>query len=100
MAIAIGFGGAGALFGILALFYPSVLSPLNRVWMAFGALLHRIVNPIVMGVIYFLVFTPMGLLMRIFGFDPLRVKSGHGPGSYWIKRDDAGPAPETMTKQF
>jgi len=60
LAIAVG-------FAVIAAVYPGVLGPLNRLWLAFGKLLHRIVSPLVMGAVYFLAVTPTGLLMRLRG---------------------------------
>jgi hypothetical protein len=54
---------------------PYVLRPLNIVWLKFGLLLHRVVNPVIMGLLFFIVFTPMGMLMRLFGADLLRLKA-------------------------
>jgi hypothetical protein len=63
-----------SVFLILALKNSNILSPLNKIWFKFGILLGKIVSPIVMGMIYFLVVTPTGLLMRLFGKDILNLK--------------------------
>ena len=63
-----------AVFLIASLVAPSILAPLNRLWTQFGRLLHRIVSPIALGILYYGVVTPTGLLMRLFGKDPLRLK--------------------------
>src|SRR5215218_5378435 len=63
--------GVAALFLVLALVAPAVLRPLNRVWMLLGALLNRIVAPVVLGVMFYLLFTPYGYLMRLAGKRPL-----------------------------
>lgn len=91
---------AALIFLLLALFQPRLLSPLNRVWTKFGLLLHKVTNPILMGVIFFLACTPMGVGMRLFGFDPLRRKFDPAAESYWITRDPAGPPPDSMKNQF
>ncbi|TVR10341.1 MAG: hypothetical protein EA385_04310 [Salinarimonadaceae bacterium] len=78
---------------------PRALKPLNVLWFRFGMLLHRIVSPIVMGFLFFVTVTPIGLLMRAFGKDPMRLKRSEAK-SYWIERDPPGPPPESMTKQF
>jgi hypothetical protein len=88
------------VFLVLALTIPGVLAPLNRLWLKFGLLLHRIVNPVVLGFMFFVVITPMGLLMRAFGKDPLRLKFDRAAQSYWIPRDPPGPAPESLKDQF
>jgi len=90
---------AAALFLIAALLWPSSLHPLNRLWMKLGLVLHRIVNPIVMGLLFYGTIFPTGLVMRMRGRDLLRLKRDPGAESYWITRVP-GPAPETMKDQF
>jgi hypothetical protein len=89
-----------AAFLALALAAPAVLAPLNRLWLRFGLLLHRIVNPIILGIMFFVVITPIGVLMRLFGKDPLRLKRDGAVRSYWIPREPPGPAPESLKDQF
>jgi hypothetical protein len=91
--------GSAAFLGA-ALAWPRVLAPLNRIWYRFGLVLHRVVNPVVMAVLFFAVVTPTGFLMRARGFDPLRLKWDAGARSYWISRAPSGPAPKTMHRQF
>ena len=79
---------------------PKILAPANRLWMQFGLLLHRIVNPVVMGLIFFLTVTPTGLIFRLLGKDPLRLKFDREAKTYWIDRTPPGPPPETMSQQF
>jgi len=90
----------GAAFLICALAFPSALAPLNRLWLRFGLLLHKIVSPIVLGIMFYLVITPTGLLMRGLGKDPLRLKLDRQSSSYWIERVPPGPPPESMNDQF
>src|SRR3989304_4242440 len=90
----------GAVFLLAALAFPAVLAPLNRVWTKFGLLLHKVVSPIVLGIMFYLVVTPTGLLMRLFGKDSLRLKLDRQLGSYWIERTPPGPAPESLKDQF
>ncbi|MBX3591995.1 MAG: hypothetical protein KF755_13920 [Burkholderiaceae bacterium] len=90
---------ASAAFGATALFFPSVLTPLNRLWMRFGALLHRIVSPIVLALLFFVVITPFGLVMRLLGKDPLKLRS-EPVQTYWIDREPPGPQPESLNNQF
>ena len=92
--------GVGAAFLGLALLFPSILAPLNRLWTKFVLLLHRIVNPLVMGLLFFLVVTPIALIMRVLGKRPLDLELDPDAASYWIQRDPPGPAPETMKQQF
>ncbi len=89
-----------ALFLAAALVCPSLLGPLNRAWMRFGVLLGRIVNPIVTAVLFFVVFTPAGLLLRALGKDPLRLKRTPQAITYWIPREPAGAPRDTLAKQF
>ncbi len=88
-----------ATLGATALFLPSVLTPLNRLWMRFGALLHRIVSPIVLALLFFVVITPFGLVMRLLGKDPLKLRS-EPVQTYWIDREPPGPQPESLNNQF
>jgi hypothetical protein len=91
--------GAG-IFLLLALVIPDVLAPANRLWMKFGELLHRIVSPVALTIVFFVTVLPVGLLMRLFGHDPLRLKIDRSAASYWIRRDPPGPAAESMNNQF
>ena len=84
----------------VALIRPSLLAPFNQAWMKFGLLLHKITNPVIMGLIFFLTVTPTALIMRAMGKDPLRRKFDPSATSYWIDRDPPGPEPETMKQQF
>ncbi len=91
-----------AALGFLATAFaaPAVLRPLNLVWLKFGMLLHRIVNPVVMGLLFFGVFTPMGLIMRLFGADLLRLRTKTGATSHWILRAEENVEKSSMTNQF
>jgi len=90
----------GAIFLLAALVFPAVLRPLNRLWLRFGLLLHKIVSPVVLGIMFFLVITPIGLFLRARGKDPLRLKPNPRSSSYWIERVPPGPAPESIKDQF
>jgi hypothetical protein len=92
--------GLALAFLLVALSRPALLNPLNRGWFLFGLLLHRIVNPLVMGLLFFGTVMPIGLLMRLFGKDPLRLKFDSTAESYWITRDPPGPAAGGMKNQF
>jgi predicted membrane metal-binding protein len=89
-----------AAFAAVALVAPGLLAPLNRLWFRFGLLLHRILNPVVMGFIFFGAFLPMGLLVRLLGKDLLRLKRDASAETYWIVRDPPGPSAGSMKKQF
>ena len=69
------------------------LRPLNRLWLKFGLLLHKVVNPIVMALVFFGTVLPTGLIMRVLGKDLLRLKRQPDANSYWIERRPPGPAP-------
>jgi hypothetical protein len=86
-----------AAFLAAAIIKPSLLHPLNRLWMRLGLLLHKIVNPIVMGLLFYGTIWPTALVMR--RRDLLRLKREPGANSYWITRQP-GPLPETMKDQF
>jgi hypothetical protein len=88
------------IFLAAAYIAPRLLTPLNYVWFKFGLLLHHIVNPIVMALIFYGAVLPTGLAVRAFGKDLLRLKRDPAAKSYWIERDPPGPAPESMTRQF
>jgi hypothetical protein len=90
----------GAAFLILAFFAPRLLRPLNILWFKFGLLLHHIVNPIVMGALYYGGVVPMGFIVRLTGKDLLRLKFDKAATSYWIPRDRPAPPPGGMTRQF
>ena len=78
------------IFLILALLNSNLLTPLNSIWIKFGELLGRIVAPIIMAIIYFIIITPIGLFMRLIGKDLLKLKFSKNK-SYWIKRDKNKP---------
>jgi hypothetical protein len=92
--------GIAALILVVTLVRPGLLHPANRAWMKLGLLLGRITNPIVTALLFYLVFTPMGLLMRLLGKDLLRLRSDPNATSYWIERRPPGPKPESMAQQF
>ena len=69
-------------------------------WFQLGLLLHKVVNPIVMALVFFGTVLPTGLIMRALGKDPLRLKWQADANSYWIERRPPGPAPESMKDQF
>jgi hypothetical protein len=87
-------------FLAVAILRPAILHPLNSLWMMLGLLLGRIVSPVIVAVLFILVFTPAGLISRVLGRDPLRLRPDPGADSYWISRHPPGPGPETMSKQF
>jgi len=83
-------------FLILALTNSKILTPLNKIWFKIGIILGKIVSPFIMGIIFFLVVTPTGLIMKLFGKDLLNLKY-NSKNSYWIKK--VGPKSK-MKNQF
>src|ERR1700722_2977223 len=92
--------GAAAVFGAAALLYPAALAPLNRLWLRLGLLLYKVVNPIVMALIFYTAVLPTALVVRLMQKDLLRLKRDPAAASYWIEREPTGPASETMKHQF
>jgi hypothetical protein len=86
-------------FIAIALTRPTALQPLNRLWFAFGLLLGRIVSPLVLGILFFLIITPVALGGKLFGRDALRLKR-RITASHWIPRDPPGPALDSFKHQF
>ena len=85
------------IFLILGLLNSKILTPLNKSWIKFGELLGRIIAPIVMGIVYFIILTPISLLVRLFGKDLIGMKFNKNLKTYWIKRKkNLG----SMDKQF
>ena len=84
------------IFLILTLFNSKALTPMNKLWTRFGFFLGNFISPFVMGVIFFFVVTPIGLLMRLFGKDVLNLKINKS-NTYWIKKTNKK---SSMEKQF
>ena len=84
------------IFLILGLLNSKLLSPLNNIWIKFGEILGKIIAPLVMALVYFLILTPISLLVRAFGKDLLGLKYVKQQNSYWIKKKNVG----TMDRQF
>ena len=85
------------IFFILGILNSQLLTPLNKLWFKFGMFLGLIVSPIVMGIVYFLVVTPIGIFMRLLGKDLLKTSKAKNASTYWIKRIEKQ---STMKKQF
>jgi predicted membrane metal-binding protein len=91
---------AAVLFAAFAAVAPRLLHPLNILWMRLGALLNRIVSPVVLGSIYFLLLTPIAAAMRSRGRDVLHRRFDPKLRTYWIPRDPPGPKVENFPRQF
>ena len=74
------------IFLVLGLLNSKILTPLNRLWFKLGIFLGKIISPIIMGIIFFLVVTPTGLIMRLLGKDVLNLKYNKNK-SYWIEKN-------------
>jgi hypothetical protein len=92
--------GIAALCLAAALFYPTILRPFNRLWLKFGLLLHKVVNPIVTALVFFGTVLPTGLIMRALGKDSAAPQTAAQRHSYSIERRPPGPTPESMKDQF
>ena len=91
---------AAAVMLAVALAAADWLAPLNRAWTKLGLLLFKVINPIVMFLIFITCIVPMGVVMRLFGWDPMRRKFDSAATSYWIPRDPPGPPGASMKNQF
>lgn len=92
--------GLAAIFGLLAILKPALLAIPNRLWTRLGVLLGKVVSPIALGVLFYGLIAPMGVVARLIGKDLLRLKLDAAADSYWIRRDPPGPPPKSMTNQF
>ena len=90
---------AALLFAALAAASPNVLALPNRLWFRLGELLGRVVSPVVLGAMYFVLITPLAVVLRLAGRDALRLRP-RPADSYWIERDPPGPSPESFRNQF
>ena len=95
--VAIALTALGALLGVLGVSVPDRLGPLERAWMDLAHLISKVTTPIFMGVVFFLVITPIALLMRLFGKAPMRPR--HGSATYWVARDPSATRGD-LTRQF
>jgi len=92
------FMALGTLLVLAGLVVPARLGPIYRAWMGFALLLSRVTTPVFMGIVYFLVLTPTGGIMRLFGKNPIRRPLSEG--SFWIRRPAGDGQRGTMKHQF
>ena len=92
--------GVAALLVTVSTLRPQVLALPNHSWLKLGLLLNKIVSPIILSSIYFVVFAPVGLLFKLLGKDLLALRLDERAKTYWISREPPGPKPETMINQF
>jgi hypothetical protein len=90
----------GAALALVTITRAHWLAPIKRAWMKFGELLNRVVSPIVMGVIYFTVFTPVAIVMRLAKRDALDRSYDAAAPTYWKRRDPPGPADDSFKNLF
>ena len=86
-------------FAVAAFLAPQILSPLNRLWFGLGLLLGKIVSPIVLGLIFFVLITPVSFVTRLFGRDELKIKK-RTVESYWVDRSPPGPQAASFKNQY
>jgi uncharacterized membrane protein YhaH (DUF805 family) len=89
-----------AVFAVITVVAPQLLAALNRGWFLLGQAMHKVVNPLVMGLIYFGCVVPTGLVLKLLGKDTLRLRRDPEATSYWIVREPPGPARGSMSRQF
>jgi hypothetical protein len=90
---------AGVL-ALVALVRPKLLARINWLWTKLGLLLGKVVSPIALGILFYAVLTPLAVVMRLRGKDPLRLKLDPAADTYWILRKPPGPPPDSMGNQF
>jgi hypothetical protein len=91
---------AAALMALVTMTRDTWLTPFNKAWMRFGMLLNAIVSPVVLGLIYFGVFTPAALVMRLIGRDAMCRAYDPAAKSYWVRRDPPGPRDDSFRDMF
>lgn len=96
---AMAFYATSSLLLLISFLVPRLLTPFNKAWFWLGQTLGKIVSPFILGIIFFLLITPIALLGKLFGRDELRLKKRH-ISSYWIERKPVDSAPESFKYQF
>jgi hypothetical protein len=87
-------------FALVALLWPKRLAVLNRLWLQFGLLLHAVISPVVLALLFYGAIVPIGLLKRMFGNDSLRLQTDRAIDTYWITRETSASALSSMKQQF
>jgi len=90
----------GPILLLLSVVAPSRLSAPNKFWLKIGAGIAKVVNPIVLALLFFIVVTPMAYAVRLAGKRPLRLAADRSAASYWMAREASGSRPSTMRQQF
>jgi hypothetical protein len=91
-------GGLGAALWLGGLLVPGHMGPVHSAWMAFAHALSKVTTPIFMSIVYLIVLTPTGLVMRLFGHRPLTAKVDEEHGGFWVDKDSA--ATGDLSRQF
>jgi ABC-type uncharacterized transport system permease subunit len=91
-------GALGSLLVLGGLLVPDRMEPIRRAWMRVATVISKVTTPVVMGILYFLVLTPIGLLLRAFGHRPLTATRGNG--SSWVPRDEREGGAGDLKHQF
>ena len=87
-------------FAVVAYLAPGLLKPLNLLWFKLGMLLHKVVNPVVLGIMFVMFITPVALALRLLGKKLVPLAFERDKSTYWIERSPPGPSPESLRKQF
>ena len=85
---------------IIAFIAPRLLSPFNKIWSQFGLFLHRLISPLVLGLIYLIAVIPISLALKLSGKDPLRLKIEPENDSYWILVKESEKTKSSMLNQY
>lgn len=88
------------LFFIISFISPNFLNPLNKLWFLLGIFLGKIISPIVLGIIYFCIFTPISIFFKLISRDELNLKFHKGTNSYWIKKNSNNNFTQSFKNQF
>jgi hypothetical protein len=91
---------AGAAVLLIAILVPALLAPFNRLWTRFALLLGKVTTPIMLALIFYGVFAPVGFVLRLFKWDPLRLTKPASSATFWVTRQPPGPEPESMKHLF
>lgn len=97
--LSIGFFSLSIIFISISILKDELLLPFNRLWMRFGMLLGMIISPIILAILFFFMFTPIAIVMKIFKRDELMLKAGNAD-SFWRQRIHDSPNAKSFTQQF
>jgi hypothetical protein len=92
--------GIAAAFLVAALARPALLAPFNKAWMSFGALMNKIVSPIALGIVFYAVVVPTGLILRMLGKESLCLRKDQEAKTYWISRDPQEQSSDSFKLPF